>query len=174
MAEAAAELKHGDITDDERDKVRALTAATDNVALFFGEDVFLAIGSILLMVGFMQQSGIEVQPLAVVVLGDADRDRGVFCARRAIASFRPAQLKTKSEAGVEMITLQLRLYIGRRVVRRLRRFERARYRRTQNAGRPGCFGRCSRRAFSAATILATSATAFLVLVDGADRRRRRA
>lgn len=63
MAEAAAELKHGDITDDERDRVRALTAATDNIALFFGEDVFLAIGSILLMVGFMQQSGIEVQPL---------------------------------------------------------------------------------------------------------------
>jgi uncharacterized membrane protein len=63
MAEAAAELRHGDITDDERDNVRALTAATDNIALFFGEDVFLAIGSILLMVGFMQASGIEVQPL---------------------------------------------------------------------------------------------------------------
>jgi uncharacterized membrane protein len=65
MAEAAAELKNGDITDEERDKVRALTAATDNIALFFGEDVFLAIGSILLMVGFMKQSGIEVQPLAL-------------------------------------------------------------------------------------------------------------
>jgi len=65
MAEAAAELKNGDITDEERDRVRALTAATDNIALFFGEDVFLAIGSILLMVGFMQQSGIEVQPLAL-------------------------------------------------------------------------------------------------------------
>jgi uncharacterized membrane protein len=63
MAEAAAELRHGDITDEERDKVRALTAGTDNIALFFGEDVFLAIGSILLMVGFMQASGIEVQPL---------------------------------------------------------------------------------------------------------------
>ncbi len=63
MAEAAAELKHGDITDEERDKVRALTAATDNIALFFGEDVFLAIGSILLMVGFLETSGIVVQPL---------------------------------------------------------------------------------------------------------------
>lgn len=65
MAEAAAELRHGDITDEERDKVRAMTAATDNIALFFGEDVFLAIGSILLMVGFMAQSGIEVEPLAL-------------------------------------------------------------------------------------------------------------
>ncbi len=63
MAEAAAELKHGEISDDERERVRALAAATDNVALFFGEDVFLAIGSILLMVGFLAQSGIEVQPL---------------------------------------------------------------------------------------------------------------
>ena len=63
MAEAAAELKHGDLSDDERDRVRAMAAATDNVALFFGEDVFLAIGSILLMVGFLQQTGIEVQPL---------------------------------------------------------------------------------------------------------------
>jgi uncharacterized membrane protein len=63
MAEAAAELKHGQISDEERDEVRAMAAATDNVALFFGEDVFLAIGSILLMVGFLAQSGIEVQPL---------------------------------------------------------------------------------------------------------------
>ena len=63
MAEAAAELKNPDLSEDEREKVRALSAATDNVALFFGEDVFLAIGSILLMVGFLAQSGIEVQPL---------------------------------------------------------------------------------------------------------------
>jgi uncharacterized membrane protein len=62
MAEAAAELQDPDITEDEREKVRAMSAATDNIALFFGEDVFLAIGSILLMVGFMQQSGIEVAP----------------------------------------------------------------------------------------------------------------
>ena len=65
MAEAAAELADPNITEDERESVRAMSAATDNVALFFGEDVFLAIGSILLMVGFMAQSGIEVQPLAL-------------------------------------------------------------------------------------------------------------
>ena len=65
MAEAAAELADPNITEAEREKVRAMSAATDNVALFFGEDVFLAIGSILLMVGFMAQSGIEVQPFAL-------------------------------------------------------------------------------------------------------------
>lgn len=62
MAEAAAELNDPNISVEEREKVRALAAATDNIALFFGEDVFLAIGSILLMVGFMEQSGIAVQP----------------------------------------------------------------------------------------------------------------
>lgn len=62
MAEAAAELGNPNLSNEEREKVRALAAATDNVALFFGEDVFLAIGSILLMVGFMEQSGIAVQP----------------------------------------------------------------------------------------------------------------
>lgn len=63
MAEAAAELGNADLSDDERERIRAMAAATDNVALFFGEDVFLAIGSILLMVGFLQQSGIKLAPL---------------------------------------------------------------------------------------------------------------
>lgn len=63
MAEAAAELGNGKLSDDERERIRAMSAATDNVALFFGEDVFLAIGSILLMVGFLSSNGIVVAPL---------------------------------------------------------------------------------------------------------------
>ena len=59
MAEAAAEP----LDDARRDTVRAMSAATDNVGLFFGEDIFLAIGSILLIVGFLDQSGITVEPL---------------------------------------------------------------------------------------------------------------
>lgn len=59
MAEAAAEP----LDDPRRDQVKAMTAATDNVGLFFGEDIFLAIGSILLIVGFLDQSGITVEPL---------------------------------------------------------------------------------------------------------------
>jgi uncharacterized membrane protein len=59
MAEAAAEP----LDDDRREKVKAMSAATDNVGLFFGEDIFLAIGSILLIVGFLDQSGITVEPL---------------------------------------------------------------------------------------------------------------
>lgn len=63
MAEAAAEPGNANLSDEERERIRAMAAATDNVALFFGEDVFLAIGSILLMVGFLQQSGIKLAPL---------------------------------------------------------------------------------------------------------------
>ncbi|WP_454760435.1 DUF969 domain-containing protein [Caulobacter segnis] len=59
MAEAAAEP----LDEGRRDQVKAMTAATDNVGLFFGEDIFLAIGSILLIVGFLDQSGITVEPL---------------------------------------------------------------------------------------------------------------
>jgi uncharacterized membrane protein len=40
-----------------------MAAATDNVGLFFGEDIFIAIGSILLMVGFLASSGITIDPI---------------------------------------------------------------------------------------------------------------
>jgi uncharacterized membrane protein len=68
MAEAAAEFRAGGaLSDDQRERVRAMSAATDNVGLFFGEDIFLAIGSILLIVGFLEQSGLTVEPLALSV-----------------------------------------------------------------------------------------------------------
>ncbi|MET3666474.1 DUF969 domain-containing protein [Caulobacter sp. 1776] len=63
MAEAAAEP----LSDRRREAVKAMSAATDNVGLFFGEDIFLAIGSVLLIVGFLDQSGIAVEPLAVSI-----------------------------------------------------------------------------------------------------------
>jgi uncharacterized membrane protein len=62
MAEAAAERQAGTLDDDARERVKALAAATDNVGLFFGEDIFLAIGSILLMKGLLEQYGISLEP----------------------------------------------------------------------------------------------------------------
>ena len=44
-------------------RIRAHSAAADNIALFFGEDIFIAIASILLIKGFLEQNGIIVQPL---------------------------------------------------------------------------------------------------------------
>jgi len=63
MAEGAAESKFGALPDRARYLVRSHAAAADNIGLFFGEDIFIAIGSILLMVGFLKQSGIVVEPL---------------------------------------------------------------------------------------------------------------
>ncbi|MBV8798536.1 MAG: DUF969 domain-containing protein [Alphaproteobacteria bacterium] len=62
MAEAAAEKELGSLSDEQRYRVRAHAAAVDNIALFFGEDIFIAISSILLIKGFLQQSGVLVQP----------------------------------------------------------------------------------------------------------------
>jgi uncharacterized membrane protein len=63
MAEATVETHVGALTDKTRYRVRALAAATDNIGYFFGEDVFVAIGSILLMVGFLASSGITIDPI---------------------------------------------------------------------------------------------------------------
>jgi uncharacterized membrane protein len=60
MAQAAAERQGAD---PESDRIPAMAAATDNVGLFFGEDIFIAIGSILLMVGVLHGFGIEAEPL---------------------------------------------------------------------------------------------------------------
>jgi uncharacterized membrane protein len=63
MAEAAAETKHGELPLSIRERIRAYAAATDNVGLFFGEDIFIAIGSILLIRGFLEQNGIVIEPI---------------------------------------------------------------------------------------------------------------
>ncbi len=67
IAEAAAETQAGRLDDDEREEIKAWAAATDNVGLFFGEDIFLAIGSILLIKGLLEQYGISLEPLQLSV-----------------------------------------------------------------------------------------------------------
>ncbi|MEO7014292.1 MAG: DUF969 domain-containing protein [Dokdonella sp.] len=66
MSEAAAERTlGGELTDEERATVRASAAATDNIGLFFGEDVFMAFGAVLLIQGFYAGNGIVLEPLAI-------------------------------------------------------------------------------------------------------------
>lgn len=67
MAEAAAETQDPALTDKSRNRVKAFAAATDNVGLFFGEDIFIAIASILLIKGFLETNGIIVTPLQLSV-----------------------------------------------------------------------------------------------------------
>ena len=67
MAEAAAEQQHGDLDEPTREKVKSYAAATDNVGLFFGEDIFIAIASILLIKGTFESYGIILAPLELSV-----------------------------------------------------------------------------------------------------------
>ncbi len=73
MAEAAAQP----VDQADADRVKAMAAATDNVGLFFGEDIFIAIGSILLMKGFLEQQGIVLTPF----------DLSIWAIPTAIAAF---------------------------------------------------------------------------------------
>src|SRR5436190_21064940 len=54
MSEATATRSFGALDPETRDRVRALAAATDNVGVFFGEDVFLAFGAVLLIQSFYE------------------------------------------------------------------------------------------------------------------------
>jgi uncharacterized membrane protein len=69
MAEGATENRYGSIPDKLRYKIRAMAAATDNVGLFFGEDVFVAFGAIVLMQTILRGEGIEVNPLHMALWG---------------------------------------------------------------------------------------------------------
>jgi uncharacterized membrane protein len=69
MAEGATEARYGKLSDATRFKLRAYSAATDNVGLFFGEDIFVAFGAIVLMVTFLKEAGIVVEPMHVAVWG---------------------------------------------------------------------------------------------------------
>ncbi|HET7614178.1 MAG TPA: DUF969 domain-containing protein [Gemmatimonadaceae bacterium] len=83
MAEGAAENKYGELPQKVRLWIRANAAAVDNVALFFGEDIFIAIGSILLIKGFLDQNGIHVEPaqLAIWAIPTAISAMIIHCTR---------------------------------------------------------------------------------------------
>ncbi len=67
MAEAAAEKTLGPLDHAQQQQIRAFAAATDNVGLFFGEDVFIALGAVLLIQGFYKENGILLEPLHIAL-----------------------------------------------------------------------------------------------------------
>ncbi|QMI04553.1 DUF969 domain-containing protein [Citrobacter sp. RHB25-C09] len=70
MAEGAAEKQYGELPGAVRYRLRAMSAATDNVGLFFGEDIFVAFGAIIFMHNFMlESSGIQTEPLHIAMWG---------------------------------------------------------------------------------------------------------
>jgi uncharacterized membrane protein len=69
MVLGAAENAHGTLPEATREKLQAMTAASDNVGRFFGEDVFIAFGAVLLMQGFFAENGIALEPLQIALWG---------------------------------------------------------------------------------------------------------
>ena len=53
MAAGAAERRYGKLPEKLHEKIKGFAATADTVGLFFGEDIFVAIGSILLISGFV-------------------------------------------------------------------------------------------------------------------------
>lgn len=70
MAEGATDNRYASVPADVRHRLRAMAAATDNVGLFFGEDIFVAFGAIIFMHNFMLESAsIQTEPLHIAVWG---------------------------------------------------------------------------------------------------------
>ena len=86
-----------------RYRIRAHAAATDNIGVFFGEDIFIAIGSILLIRGFLDQNGIHVEADEPRRVGDSDRRsaRSSFTASRLLLLDRSLARDAAGEANDE-------------------------------------------------------------------------
>lgn len=69
MAEAAARAKHGELPEKTAETIRAHAAAAENTGNFFGEDIFIAVGAILLMKGFFDAQKMEVSVWAMALWG---------------------------------------------------------------------------------------------------------
>lgn len=69
MAEGAAERRYGTgLPESVREKIKGYTASADTVGVFFGEDIFVAIGSILLITGFVDSAyGLKLDALHVAL-----------------------------------------------------------------------------------------------------------
>jgi uncharacterized membrane protein len=69
MAEAAAAASHGPQTPEDNERIRAMCAGTDNVGMFFGEDIFIAFGAVLLIQAFFADHGLQLEPLQIALWG---------------------------------------------------------------------------------------------------------
>jgi uncharacterized membrane protein len=69
MAEAAAEIGRSPLPDALRYRIRAFAASSDNVGVFFGEDIFIAFGAVLLIKGTLAENGITLEPLDIALWG---------------------------------------------------------------------------------------------------------
>jgi uncharacterized membrane protein len=69
MAEAAAEIGRAPLPDALRYRIRAFAASSDNVGVFFGEDIFIAFGAVLLIKSVLAENGVTLEPLEIALWG---------------------------------------------------------------------------------------------------------
>ena len=69
MIEEIARKKYPKISSETLDLLKAHSAACDNIGLFFGEDIFVAFGAVILMTTFLHEFGIHVEPIHVALWG---------------------------------------------------------------------------------------------------------
>lgn len=68
MAEGAAMRKHGELPERATETIKAHSAAADTVGVFFGEDCFVAIGSVLLITSYVDASyHLKLDPLQIAI-----------------------------------------------------------------------------------------------------------
>ena len=65
MAEASAEAKYGELTEEDQEKIKAKSAAMDNYGNFFGQNTFLGAAGVLLIVGTLDSMGYKVSGLDI-------------------------------------------------------------------------------------------------------------
>ncbi|MBB6632287.1 DUF969 domain-containing protein [Clostridium algidicarnis] len=65
MAQGAAISKYGEIDEEDEDNIKAISAASENYGNFFGQNVFIASGGVLLIVGTLGELGYEATQLNV-------------------------------------------------------------------------------------------------------------
>lgn len=65
MAAGAVENKYGRLSEKSEERIKGYAAASENIGNFFGQNVFIASGGVLLVVGTLDELGISVTPLEV-------------------------------------------------------------------------------------------------------------
>lgn len=65
MAQGAAESKYGQLSDAQLEQLKGYSASAENYGNFYGQNVFIASGGVLLVVGTLDELGLSTTPLAV-------------------------------------------------------------------------------------------------------------
>lgn len=63
MAEGAAAARQGELDEGQTMAIRAHAAASENIGNFFADDILVAVGPVLLMKGFFDTAGVQVEIL---------------------------------------------------------------------------------------------------------------